>query len=181
MLYFTQHNKKTNDYNLADCFKWYKNEKHGSIKTFTKYKEVVTELNSIFVNLLIYKGIDFKMPERLGHLSVKRKKCKFYSDTKGHVANNYPIDWFRTKKLWEEQYPGLSNEELKKIKNKKIIYNFNEHSAGEKCIFYWDKVMSNVKYQNFYWIRFNRTHKLNLSAALKNDNNLIYKYFKDGF
>ena len=176
MLYFKQHSKKVNDYKLQDCYKWYKNEYKNPISSWAKYSEIVEELDSIFVHQLIYNAIDFKMPSRMGHIRIKKTKCKIMSNEKG-MCSTYPPDWSATKKLWEETYPGLTSEEITKIKNKKVLVQFNKHTDSNRCRFHWDRTMSEMMNQSYYYIVFVRKHKKNLTDALNKDSDLIYKYF----
>ena len=75
----------------------------------------------------------------------------------GKLKVNAPIDWDKTLKLWEEDEESYKKKTLVKMGEKaiyKIIYN---------------KVLANYTNQNFYDFNPNRTLKLKVKKAIKNN------------
>ena len=85
-------------------------------------------------------------------------------------------DWQRSLKKWREENPGLSDEELKQIKGKKVLRFHNDHTNGYSVRFFWDKTLSNAKNQSSYVFKATRTAKETLATFIKKFN--ILEYFE---
>lgn len=66
------------------------------------YYEIIKEYFKYTGNQLVYKGINWKIPNKMGHLSIRKFKPAKYIDENNKFVNQYSPDWNRTIKLWEE-------------------------------------------------------------------------------
>lgn len=140
----------TRDYSIIDVYKFYKKEKNGKLP----YSQFV-QIYELFIQNIIYhiieKSADFRMPGRLGDLSIRKSKIKMSLDEDDNLVykNKYP-DWQRTVKLWNTKYNTTDKEVLKKISNKPLVYFDNKHTNGYTFYIDWDKRTSNAKNQSRY-------------------------------
>jgi hypothetical protein len=115
------------------------------------YKEMIVSL---------YNEGEFKFPFKFGTLKILKKKRRITYNSDGTINKiGYKIDWKQTKDYWGIKYPGLSQEELKLIKNKTKIY----------CESEWRLYMSYIKntahYVNKHYTWFKPSR--NLARGLK--------------
>jgi hypothetical protein len=157
------------DYSFDDIYKYYKSlykDKSYLSKKQVKalYKEVFTEI----AKMIVLDNLQFRLPANLGYLRIKKKYVEPTINENGELdTRRLSIDWKATKKLWQERYPGMSSEELKKIKNKPVIRELNEHTDGYRYVWYWEKLTSTVPNQTAYYIDMTRTNDQILSRASK--------------
>lgn len=116
-------NKYIDCNNLTDSYKVYKSEAKGKYDiSYKDYVNICYETNKAIVKLLL-EGSAFKMPYRLGDLSVRRRKVNY---------NNLKIDF------------AEFNRTGKKLK---IL---NDHTDGWYFRFTWDKSLT-VTPNKFYY------------------------------
>lgn len=152
-----------------DIYPWYmKNRKHKVNITATKYIEIVKKFNHLAMQSMIYENKEFVLPNRLGSLCILKRNYQIRLNKQGKVdTNRLVIDWKKTKEKWAKQYPDLTKEELLAIPNKKVIFNYNEHTDKQQYIFVWNKVTSNTPNQSAYYIEVVREPKTELAKALR--------------
>ena len=173
MLNFGRGKKKFNvDIGDLELYKNYKeNSKHPvDYKTF---KTILIEYHQEIINLMIFKGREFKMPFKLGCLRIRKKKRKIRLNKEGKVNKKcWMPDWKGTKELWETKFPGMSEEDILKlpVKDRGIKYLSNDHTGNYSCRVIWDKTLCGVKNQYFYSFRASK-YKFNrrLGKELKNN------------
>jgi len=153
----------------ADCYKFYKkNRKHEAEVSPTIYHEIVQKFNHLTIRAMIYENKEFVMPGRLGSMRILKREQKIRLNKEGNVdTKRLAVNYKKTKELWIKLYPGLTGEEIKEIPNKKVIFEYNEHTDGYKFNFIWNKITSNVKNQTAYYVEMTREAKTELSRALK--------------
>lgn len=96
------------------------------------YSNIIKDINKEIIKLMILENFEYKLPYRLGLLSIKQKKIKFELDEKGELkTKKLSLDFKATKDLWKE------DEEAKK--NKSLIFYTNEHTNGNKVSWWWSK------------------------------------------
>mgnify|MGYP006969471479 FL=1 len=168
---------------INDFYKYYKdNNTKNPLIDRKLYSKVIKENNEAISNAIIYDGMEFKMPARLGYLSVIKKKHKLKFDENGKVDVRYlPVDYQATKKLWARIYPGLSEEEILKIPDRKRVFHKNMHSDGYIYSWYYDKYTSNAKNKSVYYFKPTRTNTRNLAAHIKSEDfdTIYYEYSND--
>jgi hypothetical protein len=102
------------------------------------FTKVLKELNTGVINLMIKSNFVFKIPYRLGELSITKNKVKYRLDEDGKLITKYlPCDYKATRALWD------TDSEAKE--NRILVYHTNEHTEGYKLNFYWKKQKSYVK------------------------------------
>lgn len=137
------------DYGLRDCFKFYKQK--GGFLEYPDFRKVYEKYIKNVMYHIIEKSADYRMPGRLGDIGIRKKKIKMFINDDGELEyRNRKPNWGDTLKLWEKKYGTLDKEELKKIKNKPIVYFDNEHTNGYTFFIAWDKRTCNAKHQSKY-------------------------------
>lgn len=108
------------------------------------------ELNKSISNLIITKSFEYRLPFRLGHLRILKRKLRLkVKDGKIDINKNM-VDWEATFDYWEEKYGTREKKVLKTIKDKKRIYQLNEHTDGDIMSWYWDKDLCNIPNNTVY-------------------------------
>ena len=85
-----------------------------------------------------------------------------------------PVDWLKTKALWDNVYPGLDQDELKEIKKKQIVYQLNEHSDGYGFYMFWERFNCNIRNNKMYSFRSTYTNNRFLARMIKEKPNINY-------
>jgi len=105
----------------------------------------------------ILDGYSFKMPSRMGILSVTRKK-EFIGFKDGKAVTNRPIDYKSTIDLWN------SNPEAKA--EKKLVRFINKHTNGWIYKIAYNKNYANYKNKSVYSLQINRDIKRTLASKI---------------
>jgi len=167
-------------YGIREMYQFYKKECNvkNSPNWFVDYKSfagIIYDFNKELARLLIEEGIEFKMPQRLGFMRIRKWKLKNYMNPDGTInKRKLPVDWKRTKELWKEIYPNKTPEQLKAIPKKKVIYHLNEHTDGYRYRLYWSKKGSNAKNRKVYSLVFTFTNHRHLARVLKSNHKPEY-------
>jgi hypothetical protein len=152
---------------IADIYKFYKSSINNPVsQSVVKavYKDVFPEL----IKLIVLENFEFRMPGKLGHLRVRKKRIEAKIDNNGDLDTRaLSINWKKTKQLWEKKYEGLKEEELLAIPDKPVIRELNEHTDGYRFMWHWDKRATSIPSQNAYYIQLTRANKKILSQASK--------------
>lgn len=133
------------------------------------YNDFFTDFFKTIVEKMITENLEFKV-ESFGRFRIRSKKLPFYD------INKLKPDWKKTKEHWLKEYPDLSLEEIKKIKNKLIIYHENEHTNGETYAYLWEireSVQSLLRYYRFIPTR---TNNRLLAKILKDPKTKTFYY-----
>lgn len=134
-----------------------------------QYVELCHIINESLSDKIIKESFEFKMPFRLGTLSIKKNKIKVYVKEGKLEKNNLIIDWEKCWDYWYNEYPGKSRKEINAIKGKVVIYNMNDHTNGYIMRWKWDKSTCNVHNQTVYSFRPTKRNRLALAAWIKSD------------
>ena len=131
---------------LEDIFIKYDNKYNLTKKEF---KEICKVFNNILMRTIVDTGFEYKLPHRLGSISVRKKKSK-----------GGAIDFAHYKKTGD------------------IIKHTNKHSGGYHAAFYWSRrspqaIFANKFIYKFFPVRF---YKKYLADAIR-ERNTINKYF----
>jgi nucleoid DNA-binding protein len=140
---------------------------------FPVEKKVFLSIFNKFTKFIINKvlGGDEVQLYRMGFLKIKGKKNKIIYNEDGTVKGISP-NWKKTKLLWD------SNEEAKK--NKKLVYNTNEHSDGIRYSFKWSKTNLILKFKTLYSLRISRDNKRAVSSKIfEGQEYELSEYFKN--
>jgi hypothetical protein len=112
-------------------------------------KDFGTVLKSINLKIAekILDGYFFKMPSRMGILSVTRRK-EFIGFKDGKAVTNRPIDWRSTIELWEKD--PESKEQ------KKLVRYLNKHTNGWIYKIAYNRHYANYTNKTVYSLKINR-------------------------
>ncbi|QDP46421.1 MAG: hypothetical protein GOVbin1709_83 [Prokaryotic dsDNA virus sp.] len=123
---------------LKDSFKDYKKE--GGELDYIQYRDICEKYNQYIVNCIIEDTLEFKLPERLGSIRIRKIKGK---------VGGKRIDWALTKKY-----------------NKKI-YHLNMHTDGYYYKWMWHKQDACFKNKSVYSFVAPRKAKRKMAGLLK--------------
>lgn len=127
---------------VYDAYKWIRKNKWLNIgKPISEHDfySVIRLINNNLADQLV-KGVDIKLPHRLGRLEV-RKNAASITIKDGKVKTNLPIDWDATLKLWFEDEQSYQNKTLVKQDQKEIfrvIYNRSKADYTNKSFYQFD-------------------------------------------
>jgi hypothetical protein len=116
------------------------------------YTDIISSYYKAAMEYILKKGGDFKLPRKLGILSVRKKKVNYR-----HQNRWIHIDWKST------------------VDNNTTVYHLNEHTNGYKYFFYWNKYNYAFKNKTYYRFVATRANKRNLAQLIKSGN---YDYFE---
>lgn len=109
--------------------------KHPSIRlTFKEWEKIIYTFNGLFRDYILDTGEVAKLPWGVGAFSISKKKPRKTKTFEDKEYMNMPIDWQKTRKAG------------------KYIYNFNSHTDGYRCRWYWfsqESRFENVDIWNF--------------------------------
>jgi len=119
---------------------------------YSLYKEIIDTFHKVLSHNLIHKGDRYKLPHRLGVLSIRKKKIN---------PNKRMVDFAKTKKH------GVT------------IYHNNYHSEGFYAFYFWDKAypQGTFRYKQLFKFVPTRYNKRTLSKNIS-ENNSINKYLE---
>jgi len=172
------------DIGMADFYKYYCNttfkEKiknkivvhHNSVYNVKRslYGEIIEFFHSRITDEIMLDNFEFKLPARLGILSIKKRKPKLRLDEDGKVINTMPVDWKATKELWEEDPESKES--------KKLVRHLNEHTNGFINKWCYDTYTATFKNKTVYKFRPTRTLKRGFCQILKDPNLNLNYYLK---
>jgi len=156
------------DYKFDDIYTFYKERYKDKALPKNVVKKIYQKIFPEIVKLMVFDNLDYRMPARLGYIRVKKKLVGPKITESGELdTRSLSINYKKTKKLWQELYPGKTGEELKEIRNKPLVRELNDHSNNYRVIWFWDKTTSNLKNQNAYYINMTRDNDRILSSGVK--------------
>lgn len=139
----------TNDY-----FRYYK--QNGGTISRREFGDVLKDINLKLADKIL-EGYSFKMPFRMGILSVTRKK-EFIGFKDGKAVTNRPIDYKSTIELWN------SNPQAKE--DGKLVRFLNKHTNGWIYKINYNKYYANYKNKSVYSLQANRKIKRQLAKNI---------------
>ncbi len=153
---------------FCENYKMY--EKVVDYKTF---RDVIKAFNKEIVRLLVEEGAEFKMPDRLGTIRLRKYKRRIEFNDEGRIKN-LPVNWKMTWELWDREYPNVVRSEMKYIKGKPLVYHLNEHTDGYRIYLYWNKKGSNARNKGVYAFQFTSVNNRYLARVVQGDNKPEY-------
>lgn len=138
----------TKSYVIKDFYESYCNFIGNNTLYQVDYKTFRALLIDYFIHIkdeVLENGKDFKLPCRLGDLSIVKHKPKEWT------GKSLRIDYKLSKEYG------------------KIIYHLNEHSDGYKYRAHWSKKLSMLKNKTKYQLILTRYNKRRLAQIIKNN------------
>lgn len=143
---------------MSEYYEYYK-KKYGAEVGKSKFNKVVSEFNKGIVNLILEENISYQLPYLNFILEIRKDKRKPRIEN-GILINPTPVDWKKTKALWERDAEA---------KEKKLLVRYNNsHSSGYVFRLYLKKFNSFVKNKTIIKIKTNRAFQRQLSKKIKN-------------
>lgn len=153
-MFFSRGKNKIQDcYTFADMYEDYISKLDKDSIYYVDYSEYIDICDTFYKLIsksIIDDGTKFKMPWALGDVSVIKQNSKYVKKT--------PIDWKATNEIG------------------KVVYNFNDHSAGYTYKYFWSKPYK-LKNKFTYKLVMTRNNKRALAKAIKqNKKDYLEKY-----
>lgn len=142
--------------NIRNSYKTYKDMSENPID----FKDYL-DLSHLYLSFLvekILKGDEVTLPSRMGSIEIRGTKEKIKVDETGNITGLSP-NWKKTVELW--------NKDENAKKNRKLVYNTNEHSANTRYRFVWRKSRVLVSNKTLYSLKMSRANKRLLSNLIK--------------
>jgi hypothetical protein len=134
-----------------------------------KYVDLCHLINTTLSDKIIKESFEFRMPAKLGTISIRKNKIKIKVKDGKLEKNKMIVDWKKTWDFWNTEYAGKTRKEIIDTKDKIAIYNLNEHTNGYVMGWKWDKSTCNVPNQTVYWFRPTKRNRLTLAQWIKSD------------
>lgn len=150
----TRNHKIHSDYGANEYYTNY--VKHGGKLTRSQFGKILKDLN-LKIAEQILSGYSFKMPSRMGALTVTKKK-EIIGIKDGNVFTNRPVDIKATMKLWDE-CPEAKAE-------KKLVRFINKHTNGYIYKIAYNRFYATFKNKSAYSIQVNRWLKRGLAKKI---------------
>lgn len=157
------------DITLNDFYKYYKTKSESPVD-YSIFKNIVFEFNNDICKGCIYDSLFFKMPSRLGILSIKKRKSKASINKDGSLNTKFlAVNWKDTKELWEKDPEAKEKHQR--------VYHLNRHSNGYILRWNWDRFNINLSNRTYYSLDIMRKYDRELSKVLY-DENLNVDYYE---
>ena len=161
---------------VGKCYDYYATHSKNPVSN-AEYRAILKEYYDGVINLIIFEGISFYLPLGYGNIEIRKKKTKVVITKEGNIDDSrLPIDWKKSKTLWEKKYPGKTATEIAEMYNKPIVRHLNEHTDRYRFKIYWDNVICKFPKYKVYAFVPTRTFKNKVTEALKTYKNLYAIY-----
>lgn len=135
-------------------------------RTFAAF---ITECNEALMFAMIDENLTLSLPS-MGYLSVQKHKPKILRKDGTVRKRSMKVNFGETWKLWRSKWPDLSDQEIKALPDKPLVYHTNKHTDGYVFKFIWDKFTSSMTGKSFYKLKPAREFTRHLSKQLKEGN-----------
>ena len=163
-------NKHTIDYGAFDIYKFYKKTCKSSNKEFVSrntFTRIIKRFHEEICDDIIHKATVFKMPGKLGDISIVKYKPRLIEKDGSVNMKKIPINYKETLELWKEMYPDKTIEEIKKIEDRPFVRESNKHFDKFQCKWQWSKLSCNIPNHTAYIFIASRENKRKLAGAIK--------------
>lgn len=153
--------KIRSDYGLTDYYKKYKKIHKRSVD-YSIYRDILRECNDTIRNLIANEAYDFKMPQRMGIVKVRKFIKAVKIDKNGKLKHSLAPNWKATLDLWR------SDNEAREAKT--VIFHDNDHSGGYTFKIVYSKKTANFRNKSAYRFHPNRQMSRALARSIKENN-----------
>jgi len=122
-------------------------ENHPYHISYSEYRDIVSDYLKYVSEEIVVRSMQYKLPFRLGILSVYKHKPTFKS------TNKMSVDWKETKKQGKK------------------IYLFNNHSNGYRYRFTWNRNGGNARFLKTYAFKASRSNSRTIASLVKERKN----------
>lgn len=154
-------NKIKTDYGMKDYYKFYKEQYPDSKVTRAKYNKIISLVNEGIIEMMLNEGLEYKFPHINSTLIIRKDKRK-PTIKDGKVINPSPVDWVKTKKLWQDE-PDTKEKKI-------LVRHTNSHTSGYVFRIYMKKFGATIKNRSLYKFKPARKFARALGDRIKDDN-----------
>ena len=141
-------NKIEAHYGMNDYYKYFCKRNPDINISKQKFHKIVSEFNKELADSLI-EDLEIQLPFKMGVLEMRKEERKPYINKEGRLVNNIPVDWKKTKLLWETDAEAKERKILIRYNNKhtnnfvfRIIYNKRKALFKNKSVYFFKPVRS---------------------------------------
>lgn len=149
-----RNHKIHSDFGSGDFYHYYKD--NGGELPRSSFGRILKNINLGLAEKIL-DGYSFKMPFRMGIISVTRKK-EFIGYKDGKAVTNRPIDYKSTIEMWNAN-PGAKEQG-------KLVRFLNKHTNGWIYKIAYNKVYANYKNKSVFSLQINRKIKRKLAENI---------------
>lgn len=150
----TRNHKVHSHFGTDEYYRYY--VKNGGKLPRGLFGEILRDMNLLIANKIL-EGYSFKMPSRMGVLSVTKTKA-FLNYEDGEVKTNRPIDFKSTMDLWEKNPDAKAQ--------KKLVRFLNKHTNDYIYKIYYNRFFATFRNKSVYSIQVNRWMKRELAKRI---------------
>jgi hypothetical protein len=158
----------------VEFYKYYKQNAKEKIVDNKIYNAFIKEVLCSFSELMVTTGLEIRI-HKVGKFRIRSNKLKFFKED-GTFRNKLKPNWQATWEYWSKKYPGLTKDEIIKIKNKTVVFHDNDHTQNEFYDHYWDKLTTNLRYKSFYDFKPSRQYSRLIAKVVKDPNRKTFYY-----
>lgn len=153
----TRNHKVKCQFGIKEYYKFYSNTSKDPVNS-QLYSKVLKEYLKMNASLISGSGYQFKLPQRLGRIELRKVKKEVTINKDGDIVNKLVPNWKKTNQLWKEN--PIAKE------NKVIIRYVNEHTNGFIFKLVYLKYNANFKNKSVYKMLINRAMRRNTSDSI---------------
>lgn len=161
--------KKVNIHKAIGISEFYEEFKSKDKCSKKEYSDLLHIINSSIAHGMLWDGIVADL-KSLGKVRINKKEYTFFRED-GELKKStvfLAMNYQATKKLWQEKYPDLTQEELQKIPNKPIIRYMPSQGNGFRPYLNLVKPKVNLRPIGY------RYYKMDLMRTPKRELNTLY-------
>lgn len=167
-------NKVTQDNGKYLFYSYYRKNTVGKKLERKKFDAFMNDIITSLTDAMINEGLEIKIPV-LGSFRVREKEMKLL-DNDGNINKYLKVDWKSSWEYWRMTYPDLSDDDIIKIKDKKLIRFDNAHTNHYFYKIIWDKRRCLLRNQFVYSFKPTRLLLKQLADVVKDENKTVYYY-----
>lgn len=147
-------------YGMKDYYSFFNSEYDLNIDKET-YNKIINDFNLEVMNLIIEENLDYNLTHLGSTLSIRKIKRK-PKIINGKVYNTNPIDWVKTRKMWESD----PETKVKKL----LVRYLNNHTSGFIFKINFKKYNYSFKNKKYYSFKPSRDFSRLLGKRIKDEN-----------
>jgi len=150
-----------------------KNTIHKKL-TRTQFDRFMKDILLALTDAMINESLEIKIPY-LGQFRIRERPLTLLRKD-GTVTNGLRPDWGKTWEMWRSKHPELTDDEIVKLDNKKVLFHDNEHTQQHYYKIFWNKTRSILKNKNVYSFKPSGILKNKLTTVLQDTEKQVYYY-----
>lgn len=152
-----RHYSVNNSLGVYDAYKYIRKNKWfdiGRPLTEKEFYSIIRNMNILLAEEII-NGRELILPQRMGHIELRKFDASIRIGEDGKIKDNLPIDWNKTLELWYEDEESYKNKTLVKVEEKEMFK------------IYYNKSSANYNNRSFYRFIFNKDLRTRLKQKIK--------------